>query len=84
MHSWLRKIFIDVGWSKQSLAVLKKKAEVLPKEDLLCDIAFDAMIIKENLHFDQESDSIVGREYFGVHGNSFKQANHALVLMIID
>ena len=82
LHSWLRKIFVNVGWSKQTLAVLKRKSEVLPKEERLCGIVFDAMSIKEFLHFDQTSDSIIGREDFGEHGKSFKLANHALVFMI--
>lgn len=62
VHLWLRKISVHVGWSKQTLAVLKKRAETLPKEETLCGIVFDAMTIKESLHFDQASDSIIGRE----------------------
>ena len=54
----------------------------MPKEETLCGIVFDAMTIKEYLHFDQASDSIIGREDFGKHGKTFKTANHALVFMI--
>ena len=82
LHSWLRKIFVNVGWSKQTLAVLKRKAEDMSKEERLCGIAFDARSIKDYLHFDQSSDFIIGREDFGEHGMSLKLANHALVFMI--
>ena len=82
LHSWLRKVFVNIGWSKQTLAILMRKAEVMSKEERLCGIAFDAMSIKEYLHFDQASDSIIGREDFGEHGKSLKLANHALVFMI--
>lgn len=82
LHSWLRKIPLSTGWSKPTLAVLKRKAETLPKEEALCGIVFDAMSIKESLHFDKASDSIIGREDFGEHGKSLKTANHALVFMV--
>lgn len=42
LHSWLRNISINVGWSKPSLAALKMRARALPKEETLCGIAFDA------------------------------------------
>ncbi|MCP4266887.1 MAG: hypothetical protein GY777_15180 [Candidatus Brocadiaceae bacterium] len=48
----------------------------------MCGIVFDAISIKESLHFDKASDSINGREDFGDHGKSFKEANHALVFMV--
>ena len=60
----------------------EKKAETSPKEETLCGIVFDAMSIKESLHYDKASDSIIGREDFGEHGNSLKMANHALVFMV--
>ena len=82
LHSWLKQVCLNPGWSKHTLAVLSKRAETLPKEETLCGIAFDAMSLKESLNFDQASDSIIGREDFGEHGKSFKQANHALVFMI--
>ncbi len=82
LHSWLRNVSINVGWSKPSLAALKVRARALPKEETLCGIAFDAMSVKESLHFDSASDSIFGREDFGEHGASKKQANHALVFMV--
>ena len=82
LHSWLRKIPISTGWNKPTLAALKKKAETEPKEDTLCGIVFDAMSIKEFLHFDKATDSIIGREDFGEHGKSLKLANHALVFMV--
>ena len=82
LHSWLRKIPLSTGWSKPTLAALKKKAETLPKEDTLCGIVFDAMSIREFLHFDKATDSIIGREDFGEHGKSLKKANHALVFMV--
>ncbi|MPC32786.1 hypothetical protein E2C01_026115 [Portunus trituberculatus] len=76
LHSWLRKIPLSTGWSKPTLAVLKKKAETLAKEETLCGIVFDAMSIKESLHFDKASDSVIGREDFTEHGkrgiNTFK------------
>ena len=40
------------------------------------------MSIKEFLHFDKATDSIIGREDFGEHGKSLKLANHALVFMV--
>lgn len=76
------KISIQVGWSKQSLTVLKKRAETMSKEGILYDNVFDAMTIKESLHFDQASDSIIGREDLGDHGKSLKQTNHALVFVV--
>ena len=54
----------------------------MPKEETLCGIVFDAMSIKESLHFDKATDSIIGREDFGEHGKSLKLANHALVFMV--
>ena len=82
LHLWLRKIIFNVGWSKQTLAVLKRNSEAMPKEERLCGITFDAMTIKECLHFDKASDSVIGREDSGEHGRSLKPANHALVFMI--
>ena len=70
LYSWLRKIPLSTGWSKPTLAALKKKAETLSKEDTLCGIVFDAMSIREFLHFDKATDSIIGREDFGEHGKS--------------
>ena len=64
VHLWL-KVCLNSGWSKHTLAVLNKRAEALPKEETLCGIVFDAMSLKESLHFDQASDSIIGREDFG-------------------
>ena len=82
LHSWLRKIPLSTGWSKPTLAALEKKVETLSKEDTLCGIVFDAMSIREFLHFDKATDSIIGREDFGEHGKSLKKANHALVFMV--
>ena len=82
LYSWLRQIPLSTGWSKPTLAVLKKKAETLPEEETLCGIVFDAMSIKESLHYDRASDSIIGREDFGEYGKSLKLANHALVFMV--
>ena len=47
----------------------------------LCGIVFDAMSIKESLHYDRASDFITGREECGESGKSLKLANHALVLL---
>ena len=82
LHSWLRNICIYAGWSKPSLAALKMRARALPKEETLCGIVFDAMSIKESLHYDRALDSILGREDFGEHATSMKEANHALVFMV--
>ena len=68
LHSWLRKIPLSTGWSKPTLAALEKKVETLSKEDTLCGIVFDAMSIREFLHFDKATDSIIGREDFEEHG----------------
>ena len=38
LHFWLRKIPLSTDWSKPALAVLKKKAETLPKQETLCGI----------------------------------------------
>ena len=72
LQSWLRKIPLSTGWNKLTLTTLKKNAETLSKEDTLCGIVFDAMSIKEFLHFDKATDSIIGREDFGEHGKSQK------------
>lgn len=82
LHSWLREIPLHTGWSKSTLTVLKNKAEALPKEEILCGIVFDAMSLKESLHFDKATDTVIGREDFGEHGKSLKLANHALVFMV--
>lgn len=38
------------------------------------------MSIKESLHYDRASDSIIGREDFGEHEKSLKLSNHVRVL----
>ena len=73
---------MSTGWSKLTLEFLKKKAETSSKEDSLCGIVFDTMSIKEFLHFDKATDSIIGREDFEEHGKSLKMANHALVFIV--
>ena len=56
----------------------------MQKENGFCGIIFDAMSIKESLHFDNVSDSLIGRENFGELGSSLKPANHALVFMVTE
>lgn len=80
LNSWLRKITLSTGWSKSTLAVLKKKADTLPRQDTLCGIIFEAMSIKEFLHFDKEildnwredfgerGKSQIGKKPTGIHG----------------
>ena len=82
IRRWLRKISLKVGWSELTLTVLKKKSESLPKEETLCGIGFDSISLKESLHFDQVSDSVIGMEGFGENGSSGRLANHALVFLV--
>lgn len=82
LHSYLRTVSVNVGWSKHAISVLKNRASASPKEDTLCGIVFSSMGIKEGLHFDKVTNSIIGGENLGEHGGSLKQANRVLLFMV--
>lgn len=82
LQSYLSTVSVNVGWSNHAISVLRNRAAVSPKEDTLCGIVFGSISIKECLHFDKATNSIIGGENLGEHGGSLRKANHALVFMV--
>lgn len=81
LQKMLQKLNFNPGFHEVTLKGLSHKTKNMTETEKLCVLLMDEISLKEAIHYDQNSDRMLGLEDYG-HTRGPGVANHALVFMI--